>query len=55
MGIFDDDPAYRRLKAVRDSGYTGPVDQNGNPTDENKGIFDALDRATERAIKRGQK
>lgn len=29
MGIFDD-PSYQKLKALRDSGYKGPVDQHGN-------------------------
>jgi hypothetical protein len=55
MGIFDHDPAYQRLKALRDSGYRGPVDRDGNPTDEHRDIFDALDRATRRAMERGQK
>jgi hypothetical protein len=32
-GIFDSDPDYQRLKELRDSGYTGPVDQDGNPVD----------------------
>jgi hypothetical protein len=34
MGIFDSDPKYQQLKDLRDSGYTGPVDQDGNPADE---------------------
>jgi hypothetical protein len=29
-GIFDNDPKYQQLKEIRDSGYTGPVDQDGN-------------------------
>ena len=29
MGIFDKDPKYQQLKAIRDSGYKGPVDQDG--------------------------
>jgi hypothetical protein len=55
MGIFDNDPGYQKLKALRDSGYKGPVDQHGNKTNEHAGIFKALDKATERAMKRGQK
>jgi hypothetical protein len=30
MGMFDKDPKYQQLKKLRDSGYRGPVDQNGN-------------------------
>lgn len=30
MGIFDKDPKYQKLKALRDSGYRGPVDQDGD-------------------------
>jgi hypothetical protein len=30
MGVFDKDPKYRRLKTLRDSGYKGPVDQDGD-------------------------
>lgn len=26
--MFDDDPGYQRLKAIRDTGYTGWVDQD---------------------------
>lgn len=45
MGIFDNDSGYRKLKALRDSGYTGPVDQNGNPAPDPRGILAALARA----------
>ena len=31
MDIFDKDPKYQALKDLRDSGYDGPVDQDGNP------------------------
>lgn len=34
MGLFDSDPAYQMLKALRESGYDGPVDQNGNKVTE---------------------
>ncbi|WP_185949286.1 hypothetical protein [Microbispora sp. KK1-11] len=37
MGLFDDDPAYQKLKALRDSGYDGPVDQDGNKVTEGQG------------------
>ena len=30
MGLFDKDPKYQALKKLRDSGYDGPVDRNGN-------------------------
>lgn len=30
MGIFDSDPRYQKIKALRDSGYKGPVDQDGD-------------------------
>lgn len=55
MGLFDNDPKYLKLKALRDSGYTGPVDQDGNPAADTTGIFAALAKATDAAIKRGQK
>ena len=29
MGIFDKDPKYQQLKALRDSGHKGAVDHNG--------------------------
>ncbi|MER7131337.1 hypothetical protein [Streptosporangium saharense] len=29
--MFDNDPAYQQLKQLRDSGYDGPVDQDGRP------------------------
>lgn len=29
------DASYPKLKALRESGYTGPVDQDGNATDAN--------------------
>ncbi|GHE38649.1 hypothetical protein GCM10017673_46320 [Streptosporangium violaceochromogenes] len=31
MELFDDDPAYRQLKKLRDSGYDGPADRDGRP------------------------
>lgn len=34
-GIFDGDPKYEALKDLRENqGYTGPIDQDGNPVDE---------------------
>jgi hypothetical protein len=30
MGIFDKDPKYQQLKKLRESGYRGPVDQDGD-------------------------
>jgi hypothetical protein len=30
MGIFDKDPKYQQLKKLRDSGYKGWVDQDGD-------------------------
>jgi hypothetical protein len=30
MGIYEDDPQYQKLKAIRDSGYTGPLDRDLN-------------------------
>ena len=55
MGIFDKDPSYQKLKALRDSGYKGPVDSKGNKTNKHADIFKALDKNTDRAMKRGQK
>lgn len=51
MGIFDDDPKYQRLKAIRDSGYTGPLDQdlNKDTTSEAAAILRRL------AERRGEK
>jgi len=34
MGLFDNNPTYQKLKALRESGYDGPVDQNGNKVTE---------------------
>ncbi|MBO4275160.1 hypothetical protein [Microbispora triticiradicis] len=36
MGLFDDDPAFQKLKALRESGYDGPVNQDGNPVTEGR-------------------
>ena len=36
MGLFDDDPAFQNLKALRKSGYDGPVDQDGNKVESGK-------------------
>lgn len=30
-GPFDGDPRYERLRRLRDTGYTGPVNENGEP------------------------
>jgi hypothetical protein len=30
MGLFDGDPKFEALKALRESGYDGPIDQDGN-------------------------
>lgn len=40
-GIFDDDPKYQKLKKIRESGYTGPLDQdlNKDTTSEAAGIL----------------
>jgi hypothetical protein len=45
MGIFDKDPKYQQLKKLRDSGYKGPVDQDGNKAKDPNGILAALARA----------
>lgn len=37
--------ADKRFFNLRDSGYTGPIDQDGYATDEHADIFDALRRA----------
>lgn len=34
MVLFDDDPQFQKLKALRESGYDGPVDQDGNKATE---------------------
>jgi hypothetical protein len=44
MGLFDDDPKYQALKALRESGYDGPIDQDGQPTDRHADVLDALRR-----------
>lgn len=36
MGIFDKDPKYQKLKAIRDSGYKGPLDQDLNKVTKGK-------------------
>ena len=28
--MYEDDPQYQKLKAIRDSGYTGPLDRDLN-------------------------
>lgn len=33
MGFFDADPKYQALKKIRDTGYRGPVNQDGKPID----------------------
>lgn len=43
MGLFDNDPAYQRLKALRESGYEGGIDQDGNPADPTSREADILD------------
>ncbi len=30
MGLFDNDPKFQQLKKLRESGYRGPVDQDGD-------------------------
>jgi hypothetical protein len=35
-GLFDDDLKFQKLKALRDSGYDGPVDQDGNKVESGK-------------------
>jgi hypothetical protein len=57
---FDGKPetdADRRFFDLRSKGHTGPIDQDGYPVTDSKilNTFAALDRLTERAIKRGQK
>lgn len=32
MGMFDGDPDFENLDALRKSGYRGAVDENGEPT-----------------------
>ncbi|MEO3788534.1 hypothetical protein ABGB12_34855 [Actinocorallia sp. B10E7] len=34
MGLFDNDPKFQQLKAIRESGYTGWLDQDNNPVDD---------------------
>ncbi|GAA3039642.1 hypothetical protein [Streptosporangium longisporum] len=29
MGLFDNDPKYQELKTIRESGYDGPINQDG--------------------------
>ncbi|MEU8199321.1 hypothetical protein AB0C10_36610 [Microbispora amethystogenes] len=36
MGLFDDDPKFQKLKALRESGYDGPVDKDGNKVTEGR-------------------
>jgi len=33
MGLFDKNPKYQALKKIRDTGYKGPVNQDGKPID----------------------
>lgn len=40
MGIFDSDPKYQQLKKLRDSGYKGPVDQDGKPAPDKAHLFE---------------
>lgn len=37
-GPFDGDPEFQKLKAIRDTGYTGPIDQDGNKVTEDQFI-----------------
>lgn len=51
IGIFDDDPKYQKLKALRDSGWKGPVDQNGEKVTSGP-EYDIL---KDLAVRRGEK
>ncbi|RAN92676.1 hypothetical protein GAR05_06168 [Micromonospora saelicesensis] len=51
MGMFDNDPAYQKLKALRDGGYKGPVDSKGNKTDKHADVFKALDKGAKHGKK----
>jgi hypothetical protein len=45
--MFDDDPKYQKLKAIREGGYDGPLDQDLRevaPTDPRAQVLDALRR-----------
>ncbi|NAS27457.1 hypothetical protein GT755_38045 [Herbidospora sp. NEAU-GS84] len=42
-GIFDDDPSYERLRAIRESGYDGPLDQDLLPVSPLRWEAEALD------------
>lgn len=33
MGLFDNDPRYQKLNAIRESGYDGPLDRDNQPVD----------------------
>ncbi len=33
MGVFEADPKFQALKKIRDTGYTGPINQDGKPVD----------------------
>jgi hypothetical protein len=54
MGLFDKDPKYQKLKAHRDRGYDGWVDQDGNAVASNKS-GDGAKKDAERARKLGRK
>ena len=43
MGLFDDDPAFQKLKALRESGYDGPVDQDGKKDTTSKAAQIAIE------------
>lgn len=43
MTIFDDDPNFQKLKAIREGGYDGPLDQDCNPIDPTSRETDILD------------
>lgn len=38
MGLFDNDPKYQELKAIRESGYDGPLDQNNKKVTSGKTV-----------------
>jgi hypothetical protein len=45
--MFDNDPKYQKLKAIREGGYDGPLDQDLNrvpPTDPRALAADVLRR-----------
>jgi hypothetical protein len=56
--MYEDDPQYQKLKVIRDSGYTGPLDRHLNKVKiEGTGIHARIvptERVKQKDLRRGR-